>query len=99
MLRMMVDDHDKACNALRAKGYSVEETEVIPVEMPDHPGGLNAVLGPIKEAGINIFQVNAYLGRSGENAILILGVADVTRARAVLEQNWIKVLDESVYGL
>ena len=52
-VRFVVDDPVKALNILKANGFSTKETDVLAVETPDHPGGLNAVLKPLKEAGIN----------------------------------------------
>jgi hypothetical protein len=99
LVRMMVDDHDRACNALESNGFSLECSEVIAVEIPDHPGGLNAVLAALKEAEINVLQLYSYIGRSGENAILILGVDKHEEAKVVLKRNWVHLLDEEVYGL
>ena len=46
-----VTDHpEKTASVLRSKGYALKETNVIAVEMPDHPGSLEAVLKPLKEA-------------------------------------------------
>ena len=70
---------------------------MIAVEVPDHPGGLHAVLEALKGAGINVQQLYSYLGRSGPHAILILAVDQPAEARAVLKQNWVRVFDEEVY--
>jgi len=99
LVRMMVDDHERACNALEAKGFSFECSEVIPVEIPDHPGGLNAVLTALKDAEINVLQLYSYIGRFGKNAILILGVDKQEQARSVLKQNWVQILEEDVYAI
>ena len=95
--RMMVDDPELATNALASGGISFYEEDVIVAEVPDHPGGLHAVLGALKSAGINVQQLYSYLGRSGPNAILILVVDPFEGARAVLEKHWVRVFDEEVY--
>jgi hypothetical protein len=97
VVRMMVDDPELASNALASGGIDFFEEEVIAVEVPDHPGGLHAVLGALRVAGINVQQLYSYLGRSGPNAILILAVDQPAEARAVLRQNWVRVFDEDVY--
>ena len=53
-VRFVVDEPSKAINILNTNGYSVKETDVLAVETPDHPGGLNAVLKPLKEGNINV---------------------------------------------
>lgn len=96
-MRMMVDDPELAANALASGGIEFFEEEVIAAEVPDHPGGLHAVLEALKVAGINVLQLYSYLGRSGPHAILILAVDKPAEARAVLKQNWVRVFDEDVY--
>ena len=99
VVRMMVDDPETAANAFSSKGLDFEESEVIPVEVPDHPGGLHAVLGALKEARINVLQLHSYLGRSGPHAVLILATDEPEKAAAVLTKNWVHVLGEEIYGL
>ena len=97
VVRMMVDDPELASNALASGGVTFYEEDVIAVEVPDHPGGLHAVLGALRAAGINLQQLYSYLGRSGPHAILILVVDQPEEARAVLKQSWVHVFDEEVY--
>lgn len=97
VVRMMVDDPERAANAFTSKGFSYRQEEVVAVEVPDHPGGLHAVLASLKQAGINVQQLYSYLGKAGTNAILILVLDQLDRAGEVLKQNWVRVLDEDVY--
>jgi len=99
LVRMMVDDPERACNSLAGKGFDFFQRDVAAVEVPDHPGGLHAVLGTLKAAGINIQQLYSYLGRSGKHAILILRVDRTEDAEQVLRQNYVHVFGEEVYGL
>ncbi|MBW1839339.1 MAG: ACT domain-containing protein, partial [Deltaproteobacteria bacterium] len=62
-VRFVVDEPVKAINILTTSGYSIKETDVVAVETPDHPGGLNAVLKPLKDANINVHYLYPYLGR------------------------------------
>ena len=99
LVRLMVDDPERACNAFAGKGLDFFERDVVAVEVPDHPGGLHAVLGSLREAGINILQLYSYLGRSGPHAILILRVDRNEDAEAVLKKNYVHVFGTEVYGL
>ena len=98
-VRFVVDDPEKAINILTTNNYSVKETDVLAVETPDHAGGLNAVLKPLKEAGINVHYLYPYLGRASEQAIVILGVDKIEEAESVLKQNWVHILGEEIYNL
>jgi hypothetical protein len=98
-VRLVVDDPEKATNILRGNSYTPRETDVIAVETPDHPGGLNAVLKPLHEAGINVHYLYPHLGRIHNNAIVILGVDKTEEAQKVLEANWVKTVSKEVYTL
>ncbi len=62
-VRFVSDDPSKTANVLQSHGYSVRERDVIAVEVPDHPGGLRAVLKPLREADINVLYFYPFLGR------------------------------------
>ena len=99
-VRFVSDNPGKAINVLRSHGYSVKETEVLAVEVPDHPGGLRAVLKPLKEAKVNVLYLYPYLGRgeSGQ-AIVILGVDRTEKAIEVLKRNWVHTFGKEIYAL
>jgi len=99
-VRFVVDVPEKAANVLRSHGYSVKETDVIAVEVPDHPGGMQAVLKPLKEANINVHYLYPYLGR-GETGqpIIILGVDKTEEAIEVLKKNWVHTFGNEIYTL
>jgi hypothetical protein len=98
-VRFVVDDPQKALNILKTHGYRTRETEVLAVETPDHPGGMNAVLRPLKDAGINVHYLYPHLGRASGQAIVILGVDKTEEAQKVLQQNWVRMLGKEVYNV
>lgn len=98
-VRFVVDDTPKALNILKAHGYTVYETDVLAVETPDHPGGLTAVVKPLKEAHINVLYLYPYLGRASDQAIVILGVDKIKEAEKVLKRNWVHILGKEIYNL
>ena len=99
-VRFVSDDPQKTANVLRSHGYSVRETDVLAVEVPDHPGGLQAVLRPLKGADINVLYLYPYLGR-GESGqpIVIVGVDKTEEAIAVLKKNWVHTFGKEIYAL
>jgi len=98
-VRFVVDDPVKAVNILKGNGFSTKETDVLAVETPDHPGGLNAVLKPLKAANINVHYLYPHLGRVGGQAVVILGVDRLEEAQKVLQENWVKTLGKEVYTI
>jgi hypothetical protein len=99
-VRFVTDDPKKTVDVLKSHGYSVKETEVIAVEVPDHPGGLLAILKPLKSAAINVLYLYPFLGR-GESGqpIVLLGVDRTGEALKVLEQNWVHTYGKEIYSL
>ena len=99
-VRFVADDPTKTTNVLKSHGYSVKETDVIAVEVPDHPGGLQAILKPLKRANINVLYLYPYLGRgeSGQ-AIVIVGVDKTKEAIEVLKKNWVHTFGKEIYAL
>jgi len=95
-VRFVANDPEKASNVLKSHGYSVKITDVLAVEAPHHPGGLNAVLKPLKEAHININYLYTCLARS-ENAVLIVGVDNMEEAERVLRRNWVRMVNDEIY--
>lgn len=98
-VRFVVDDPEKAINILKSNGIATKETKVLAVETPDHPGGLYAVLLPLKQAGINVHYLYPHLGRISRQAIVILGVDKTEEAEKVLRANWVKVVGKEVYTI
>jgi hypothetical protein len=98
-VRFVVDDPVKAANILKATGYTPKETDVLAVETPDHPGGLTAVLKPLKAASINVHYLYPHLGRIGAPAVVILGCDKPEEAEKVLSQNWVHVLGKEAYTI
>ena len=94
------DDPDKTVTVLKSKGYSVRESSVIAVEAPDHPGGLQAVLKPLKEADVNVLYLYPYLGR-GESGqpIIIVGVDKTEEALELMKKNWVHTFGDEIYAL
>jgi len=97
-IRFVASDPEKAANVLRSHGYSIKMTDVLAVEAPNHPGGLNAVLKPLKEVSINVNYLYTCLGRGGKT-VLIVGVDKMEEAIQVLKNNWVHMYDEELYKL
>ena len=97
-LYFVSNDPEKAINILKTAGYGVEVRDVIACVTPHHPGGLNAVLKPLKEANINVDNIYPCIG-TGDITVLILGVGPVKDALMVMEDNWIRVLGDELYHI
>jgi hypothetical protein len=93
ILRMIVSDWQKAKTLLENAGSVVKVTEVLAVEVPDHPGGLADVLGLFEGSGINIEYMYAFPFFRGERAVLIFRFDQPDAAIERLQKASINVLD------
>ena len=95
IVRLIVDDAEKAWEALRAKDCVVSVTQVIGVAVPDVPGGLSNVLKLLAKNDINIEYIYAFITVSGKNAYFVIRVNDNDKAVKVLTENNIPLVTES----
>jgi hypothetical protein len=96
ILSFVANNPDQALNVLQVAGYEVEEDQILACETPHHPGGLNAILKPLKEAGVNVEYLYSYLGTGG-HTILLLGVDKLQEGINALERNWIRLYGSELY--
>lgn len=97
-VRFVANDPDKAIGVLKSHGYSAKLKEVLAVEAPKHPGGLNAILRPLKAANINVNYLYTCMSR-GDNTIFIVDVDKMDEATTVLKRNWVTLLNEDLYSM
>jgi hypothetical protein len=100
ILRLIVNDNEKAKSILVARGFTVRKTEVVAVEVPDRPGGLADILKCLSQSEINVEYLYAFVQQSGANAIIIFRFDETDRAIEVLFKNGVKILEgKKVYAL
>jgi len=92
VVRMVVDDPDKAYKTLQGQGFAVSETDVIGVEMKDVPGGLHAIADVLGKSNVNIDYAYAFVTASNL-ALLIIRVDNVKEALRVLKEVKIRIVD------
>jgi ACT domain-containing protein len=92
ILRLIVSEPEKAIEILKGKDFAVSETDIIAVQIPDHPGGLAEILQILDGAKINIEYMYAFVGKSGSNAVVVFRVEDIDRAITFLQQKGVALL-------
>ncbi len=92
ILRLIVDQTDKAKQVLKDAGFTVGLTDVVAVEVADKPGGLSGVLAVLNQVEINVEYMYAFVEKSGQNAVIIFRFDDADTAVEVLRNADIKIL-------
>lgn len=100
ILRLIVDKTDLARQTLKERGFTVNKTAVVAVEVPDRPAGLAGILQVLDGGGVNVEYMYAFVEHSANNAVIIFRFDDADAAIKVLLANDIKVLEgERVYHM
>jgi hypothetical protein len=100
ILRLIVNDTDKATQVLKAQGFTVAKTEVVGVQVPDRPGGLAEILNAMKGKQVNVEYMYAFVHKSAVDATIIFRFDDLEKGIACLQQAGIKILQgEDLYSM
>jgi len=94
ILRLIIQDWERAKELLEAKGFVVNITEVVATEVDDRPGGLSDVLKVLEQARTNIEYMYAFTFRRNNRAVLIFRFDDPDAAVNVLQAKGINVLGD-----
>ncbi len=95
ILRLIVNNPEEAAELLGQNGYLVNNTDVLAVEMPDRPGGLNEVMQVLDNSGINIEYSYAFVQKSAKAALVVLQSSKLEEAEQVLRANGINMISEN----
>jgi hypothetical protein len=93
VLRLIVDDNQKAESVLKQRGFTVSKTDVVAVEVSDRPGGLHHILDLLQGAGVNVEYMYAFVQHSGAKAVMIFRFDQTDEALKILAADGLKVID------
>ena len=97
IVRMIVDDHERAKKVLAEKGHVVNVSEVVAVCVPDRPGGMAEVMQVLDAAGADIEYSYAFAFHRGEKAVLVFRFSDnALAAQALAEKGYITLNETDV---
>ena len=93
ILRLIVNNPDKAYQILKENGVSVSLTEVIGIVVPHHPGGLAKALRVLSDEKISIEYMYAFAMDS--KASVIIRTDDIQHAITILQKHEMELLSSS----
>ena len=82
ILRLIVDDADRATSVLRDASFAVSQTDVVLIETPDTPGSLSPAIDMLTNAGISIEYMYAF--SSNNRAKVVIRTNDIARCEELL---------------
>ena len=92
VMKLLVNDPDSACQALKQAGFAATLMPVVAVEMPDKPGALHAVAHCLAADNINLANTSGFVANN--RAILVIEVEDPALAGDVLKKHGLHVLTQ-----
>jgi len=92
ILRLVVEDADKARRLLQRNGFAVKVTNVVVLEVPDRPGGLAGILDALAGTGINVKYAYGFTVRQENKGVLVFCFDDPDSAVEILKKKGINVI-------
>jgi hypothetical protein len=99
IIRLIVDDVEKAVAILKENNVLHRIDDVTAVEVNRKPGGLAKVLSLIDSTDINVEYMYTLATPSNGNPVLILRFSEPSVARDTLRKGGVILLDEKVIGI
>lgn len=100
ILRLIVNDPDKAEQILKEEGFTVNTSAVLAIAIEDTAGSLAKALDTLDSKEIGVDYIYAFVGKTDSKALVIFRVENIDAAQEALSAAGIIVLkDEEVYNL
>ncbi len=84
IIRMIVEDPEKACEILQQEGFICKLQDVIGVEMEDEVGALNKLLQALKDSNINVDYIYLSFNRESGLPVQILHTQDTAEVSSCI---------------
>lgn len=98
VLRLIVNQPEKAESVLKENSFTVSCTSVIAIGVKDEPGGLASALEILEKEAIGIEYMYAFVGKKTDEALVILRVDSPEKAVITLENSNINLISsKTVY--
>lgn len=99
VLRLIVDDAQKAMNILLAEGFILSMTPVHVVAVPDEAGGLAPVLEALAEGNLDIEYMYSLFTHQEGKAYMVFRNSDEEKFVSLLAERGIKLASKEELGL
>ncbi len=93
IVRMLVDQPEKAKDALTSQGFVTRVCDVIAVELPDEQGGMDSLLAALHESNISINYTYSSFGRMSQIPAVVIHSDEVYETENVLRSKGFACMD------
>ena len=95
ILRLIVNDENKAEKVLGDQDYLIKVVDVVGVKIGDAPGKLTAALDVLDKEDINVEYLYAFMARTEKHAYVVLRVENNAEAETALTEAGFKLITEA----
>ncbi len=99
ILRILVDDTERAADILKESGNILTLTPVTIVGVPDEPAALSKLLTLLADGGVDIVYMYSLFTNANGKAYMVFRVADKDKLSEVLRANGISKATKDELGL
>ena len=96
ILRVVLNDTEKAKKVLKENGFIAKIAPVVAVEVSDTPGGLAKALKVLADNDINLEYMYGFVEKASEQALMVFKFDNIEKAIEVLQKNNISIVEEKV---
>jgi hypothetical protein len=98
VMKFLIPDAEQGHRVLRQSGVMASFLDVIPIEVSDQPGALQAVADCLAKEQINLDNTSGFVAH--RRAVVIVETHEIERARAALVKQGLRILSrEELLGL
>ena len=94
IVRLIVDDPNRALTILKKEGFIAKSSNVIAVEPKDEPGSLNEIFKLMSANDINIEYIYSFVMRKHEMPYVVFKVDNQEKALKVLDEGGINLVSK-----
>ena len=92
IVRLLVDETERAFQLLRSKGFICKISRVIGVKIPDNVGRLNQLLIDVEDSNINLDYLYVSYSREDATPVAIMHAAGYAEVEACLKDRGYKMI-------
>ncbi len=89
ILRLILEDWEKAMELLEQDGFVVKVTDMVTIEVTDAPGGLAEILAALEKTRVNLEYMYGFTQRKAGKGLLVFRFDDPDRAIEALQKKGI----------
>lgn len=94
ILRIVVDQPERAKELLTANGFAVKMSEAVAVELEDKPGVLDHMLHLIADAKLGINYIYSIVLRNGKAPLMIINTDDLGKTALIFKNNGYAIAEQ-----